>query len=212
MLDPNGDIPSEHTRAELLRRSFLLFALELALRAHTHIYTLQHTHTHSLSLFHPSASICSQAVATFWWISQAYSLAKVDTGADHFSMNPSSLPSAWKACTLFSATILSRQSCSEPIKEMLCILRYTFLNIYINCTHMSNSSVFPDAPRHHSIRIRSLIRNKYQQQIQTSLKNINSKSILALNPVQIFALFLSHKLQFWCTVQILPSCKTAVPH
>lgn len=51
MLDPTGDIPSEHTRAELLRRSFLLFALELALRSHTHIHTHFSTHIHSLSAF-----------------------------------------------------------------------------------------------------------------------------------------------------------------
>lgn len=75
---------------------------------YTHTHQFQRTHTLSLSLFHPSASICSQAVATFWWISQAYSLAQVDTGADYFSMNPSSLPSACIVGTIKkTATILS---------------------------------------------------------------------------------------------------------
>lgn len=59
MQDPTGDIASEHTRAELLRGSFLLFALELALRSHTHTHTFTaaythidtHTHMRSLSAF-----------------------------------------------------------------------------------------------------------------------------------------------------------------
>lgn len=51
-----------------------------ATSAHTHA----HTHTLTLSLLHPSSSICSQAVTTFWWISQAYYLAQVNTGADYF--------------------------------------------------------------------------------------------------------------------------------
>lgn len=51
MQDPTGDIPSALTRAELLRGSFLLFALELALRAHTHIHIHYSTHIHSLSAF-----------------------------------------------------------------------------------------------------------------------------------------------------------------
>ena len=47
----HGDIPSEHTRAELLRRSFLLFALESASRSHAHIHTRLSAHIHSLSAF-----------------------------------------------------------------------------------------------------------------------------------------------------------------
>lgn len=40
MVKPTGDVAAEQTRAELLRGSFLLFALELALSTHPHIHSL----------------------------------------------------------------------------------------------------------------------------------------------------------------------------
>lgn len=49
LLDPSGDMPSENTRAELLRGSRLLFALDSALRAHPHIHI--HFSAQSLSAF-----------------------------------------------------------------------------------------------------------------------------------------------------------------
>lgn len=112
MLDPTGDVPSEHTGAGLLRRSFLLFALELALRTHTHTRFSVHIHIHSLSAFF---TLLHQSVPKlfpyFGEFPRLYSLAQVDTGADYFSVNPSCLPSVCKACTLKRkpATVLFSQ-------------------------------------------------------------------------------------------------------
>jgi hypothetical protein len=86
MMEATEERPAgpQHTRAELLRRSFPLFAMELACRAHTLTHT--HTHRHALLCWHahtrtrghtqPFSPFCSQAVPPFWWISQANSLAR----------------------------------------------------------------------------------------------------------------------------------------
>lgn len=114
MLDPTGDIPSEHTRAELLRKLPPVCTEISSGITYTHTQPSQHIHTLTLSLLHPSASICSQAVPTFWWISQAYFLAQVDTGADYFSMNPTSLSSS---CRMYTPkNQLPSLSCGELIK------------------------------------------------------------------------------------------------
>lgn len=97
MLDPTGDIPSEHTRAELLRRSFLLFALELVLRSHTHIHTHFSTHIHSLSAFF---TLLHQSVPKLF---------------PHFGEFPRLIP--WHKWILGLITLAwTHQVCPEPAK------------------------------------------------------------------------------------------------
>lgn len=97
MMEATEERPAgpQHTRAELLRRSFPLFAMELACRAdtrghsrtHTHTGTLTHTHAHgdTHSPFHPAVP---KLFPHFGEFPRLIPWHEVGTGADYFSVNP----------------------------------------------------------------------------------------------------------------------------
>lgn len=147
MLDPTGDIPLEHTRADLLRRIFLLFALELALRSHTHIHTHFSTHIHSLSAFF---TLLHQSVPKLF---------------PHFGEFPRLIP--WHKWILGLITLAwTHQVCPVPAKRAHAKNSYLpLLVVKSKCckiqrsdkfsehTHISNNGLLPETPRHHSIYI-----------------------------------------------------------
>ena len=86
----------------------------------THTDADRHTHTGTLHrLFHPSTSICSQAVPKFWWISQANSLATGEAERLITSVwTPEVSPSPGK-----NVHVQKRQSshCPQPLKCVHCL-------------------------------------------------------------------------------------------